>query len=71
MDHRAEGGAAFEFGRGPGVPVADRGDGAGEVDFVHGPGNTCVARAVGVGPVPEEAALLDNHDDECGVLGVQ
>ena len=52
VDHRAEGGAVVEFGRGPGVPVADGGDGAAEGDFGHGPGDALVAGAVGVGPVP-------------------
>ena len=66
VDHGAEGGAVFEFGRDPGVPVGDGGEGAVEVALVHGPGDAGVAGAGAVGPVPEEAALFDYHcDKEC------
>ncbi len=61
VDHGAEGGAAVELGRDPGVPVADGGEGAVEVALVHGPGDAGVAGAGAVGPVPEEAALLGDH----------
>ena len=61
VDHGAEGGAAFEFGRDPGVPVGDGGEGAVEVALVHGPGDAGVAGAGAVGPIPEETTLFDNH----------
>ena len=61
VDHGAEGGAVVQFGRDPGVPVADGGEGAVEVGLVHGPGDARVAGAGAVGPVPEEAALFDDH----------
>ena len=63
VDHGAEGGAAFEFGRDPGVPVRDGGEGAVEVALVHGPGDAGVAGAGAVGPVPEETTLFDYHFD--------
>ena len=63
MDHRAEGSAAMELGRDPGVPIADRGEGALEIALVHGPRDAGVARAGAVGPVPEETALLHYHFD--------
>ncbi len=47
-DHGAEGGAVFEFGGVPGVPVDDGGDGAFEVDLVDLAGDVA-----GVGPVWE------------------
>ena len=61
VDHGAEGGAVVELGGGPGVPVAYGYEGAAEIDFVHGPGDAGVGGAVGVGPVPEEAALEVYH----------
>lgn len=68
VDHGAEGGAAFEFGRDPGVPVGDGGEGAVEVALVHGPGDAGVAGAGAVGPIPEETTLFDYHfDRECRV----
>ena len=60
VDHGPEGGAVFQLRWGPGVPVADGCEGAGEFDVVHGPWYAGVAGAVGVGPVPEEAAFV-NH----------
>ena len=62
VHHWAVGGAVVQFGRGPGVPVADGGEGAVEVALVHGPGDARVAGAGAVGPVPEETALFDYHD---------
>ena len=63
VDHGAEGAAGVELGRGPGVPVAERGEGRGgvEVGLVEGPGDAGVVGAGAVGPVPEEAALFDDH----------
>ena len=72
VDHWAVGGAVLQFGRGPGVPVADGGEGAVEVGLVHGPGDAGVAGAGAVGPVPEEAALFDDHGCfgcRVGILG--
>jgi len=60
-DHGPEGGARFQLGGRPRVPVADGVEGPGEVDAVHGPGDALVAGTVGVGPVPEEGALFDGH----------
>lgn len=51
----------MQLRRRPGVPVADGDDGAAEVHSVHGPGDAGVGGAVGVGPVPEEAALVGRH----------
>ena len=62
VHHGAEGGAVVQFGRRPGVPVADGGEGAVEVALVHRPGYAWVAGAGAVRPVPEETALLDYHD---------
>ncbi len=47
-DHGAEGGAGFELGGGPGVPVAEGVEGAGEVDLVE-----LVGAILGVGVVPK------------------
>ena len=63
VDHGPEGSAGVEFGRDPGVPVADGGEGAVEVALVHGPWDAWIAGTGAVGPVPEEAALFDNHGD--------
>ena len=56
MNHWAERGAVLEFGGVPGVPVGDGVYGAFEVYFVHHLGTV-----FGVGPVPEETALFDDH----------
>ena len=50
VNHRAEWGAAFELGRCPCIPVADRVHGTVEVDLVY-----LTGAVVGVGVVPEEA----------------
>lgn len=50
-NHGTEGSAALEFGRGPGIPVADGGHGTFELDGVHGPGYAFVAWSIGIGPV--------------------
>lgn len=63
VDHGAKGSAAVEFGRDPGVPVADGGEGPVEVALVQCPWNARVAGAGAVGPVPENAALFDDHCD--------
>ena len=63
VDHGAEWGSALEFGWDPGVPVANGGERTVEVALVHGPWDAGVAGTGAVGPVPEEAALFDNH---CG-----
>ena len=63
VNHGAEGGAAVEFGRDPGVPVGDGGEGALEVALIHSPRDAGVAGAGAVGPVPEEATLFDYHVD--------
>lgn len=63
VDHGAKGSAAVEFGRDPGVPVADGGEGPVEVALVQSPWDARVAGAGAVGPVPEDAALFDDHDD--------
>lgn len=52
---------ATELRWGPCVPIADGGHGAVEVALVHCPWDTRVAGTGGVGPVPEETALLDYH----------
>jgi hypothetical protein len=57
MDHRTKWGAAFQLWWDPGVPVRNRGDGSVEIDLVH-----LVWTVVGIGVVPKEAALLDDHD---------
>ena len=64
MDHGPEGSSAMEFGRHPGVPVAYGGEWAVEVALVHSPWYAWVARTGGVGPVPEETALSDNHNGD-------
>ena len=64
VDHGAEGGAAFEFWRDPGVPIGNGGEGAFEVALVHGPGDAGVAGAGAVGPVPEETTFFDYHSDK-------
>lgn len=51
----------MELGWRPGVPVADGDEGAAEMHVVHGPGDAGVGGAVAVGPVPEEAALVNGH----------
>ena len=61
VHHGAVGAAVVQFGRDPGVPVAEGGEGAVEVGLVEGPGDAGVAGAGTVGPVPEEAALFDYH----------
>ena len=61
VDHGTEWSAAFQLGRCPGVPVADGFHGTGEVDFVHFFWDSLMSRTVGVGPVPEEASLFDDH----------
>ena len=61
VDYGSEGSSGAEFGRGPGVPVADGGEGPVEVALVHGPWDAWVAGTGGVGPVPEETALFDYH----------
>ena len=61
VHHGAEGGPVVQFGRDPGVPVADGGDGAVEVGLVQRPGHAGVAGAGAVGPAPEETALFDYH----------
>jgi hypothetical protein len=58
VDHGAEGGAAFELGGHPRVPVGNRGEGAVEGDAVQFSGEV-----LRVGVVPEEGSLLDGH---CG-----
>ena len=63
VDHGPEGGAGVELRRDPGVPVADGGEGPVEVALVQGPWDARIAGAGAVGPVPEEAALLDYHCD--------
>ena len=61
VHHGAVGAAVMQFGRDPGVPVAEGGEGAVEVGLVEGPGDAGVVGAGTVGPVPEEAALFDYH----------
>ena len=61
VDHGTVGCSAVEFGRDPGIPIADGREGAVEVALVHGPRYAWVARARAVGPIPEETALLDDH----------
>ena len=56
-----EGGTIFELGRCPGVPIAYGFEGAFEGDFFHCCWYALVAWTVGVGPVPEETSLLDDH----------
>lgn len=63
VDHGPKGSAAVEFGRDPGVPVADGGEGPVEVALVQRPWDARVAGTGAVGPVPEDAALLDDHYD--------
>lgn len=63
VDHGAEGSATVEFGRDPGVPVANGGEGPMEVALVHSPRDAWVAGTGAVGPVPEDAALFDDHYD--------
>ena len=69
MDHGSEGSSAPQFGRCPGVPVADGGEWAVEVALVHGPWYAWVAGTGGVRPVPEETALFDYHcGHDCDVI---
>lgn len=58
--HGPEGSATLELWRDPGIPVGYGGDGALEVDLVHLLGDAAIGTGA-VGPIPEEAALFDNH----------
>ena len=61
VDHGTEGSTAFELRGCPGVPVAYGFQRTFECDFVHFCWDALVTGAVGVGPVPEETSLLDDH----------
>lgn len=61
LDHGLEGGAGLQLRWRPGGPAADGDEGAAEVDFIHSPRNAGVVGSVGVGPVPEEVALVEGH----------
>lgn len=56
MNHRTEGGSAFQFGWNPGIPIGNRRYGTIEVDSVHSR-----REVLSVGPVPKERSLFDDH----------
>lgn len=63
VNHGSERGATFQFGRDPGVPVADGGHGTFEIDVIHGPRDALIAWSIGIGPVPEKTSFIHDHDD--------
>jgi hypothetical protein len=56
VDHRTKWGAAFQLRWDPGVPIRNGGDRSIKIDLVH-----LLWTGVGIGVVPKEAALLDDH----------